>query len=41
MGREAETQVRSQMVDKWTVGLNKEELYNEVKSPKEGGREKR
>ena len=23
------------MVDKWTVGLNKEELYNGVKSPEE------
>ena len=41
VGRETETQVRSQMVDKWTVGLNKEGLYNGVKSPKEGGREKR
>ena len=29
------------MVDKWMVGLNKEELYNGVKSPEEGGREKR
>ena len=28
------------MVDKWTVGLNKEGLYNGVKPPEEGGREK-
>ena len=24
------------MVDKWTVGLNKEGIYNGVKSPEEG-----
>ena len=29
--RETEIEVRSQIVDKWTVGLNKEELYNGVK----------
>ena len=28
------------MVDKWTVGLNKEGLYNGVKLPEERGREK-
>ena len=38
MGRETETQVRSQMVDKWMVGLNKEGLYNGVKPPEEGDR---
>ena len=27
------------MVDKWTVGLNKEGLYNGVKPPKERGSE--
>ena len=27
------------MVDKWTVELNKEELYNGVKPPEEGGSE--
>ena len=27
------------MVDKWTVGLNKEGLYNGVKPPEEGGSE--
>ena len=36
VGGETETQVRSQMVDKWTVGLNKEGLYNGVKPPEEG-----
>ena len=35
MGGETETQVRSYMVDKWTVGLNKEGLYNRVKPPEE------
>ena len=40
-GGEAETQVPSQMVDKWTVGSNKEGLYNGVKPPEERGREKR
>ena len=39
VGREAETQVRSWMVDKWTVGLNKEGLYNGVKPPAEMGSE--
>ena len=37
VGREAETQVPSRMVDKWTVGSNKEGLYNGVKSPEEEG----
>ena len=27
------------MVDKWTVRLNKEGLYNEVKPPEEGDQE--
>ena len=36
VGREIETQVRSYIVDKWTVGLNKEGLYNGVKPPEEG-----
>ena len=27
------------MVDKWTVRLNKEGLYNEVKLPEEGDQE--
>ena len=36
VGRETETQVRGQIVDKWTVGLNKGGLYNRVKPP-EGG----
>ena len=35
VGGETETQVRSYMVDKWTVGLNKEGLYNGVKPPEE------
>ena len=35
-GGEAETQVPSRMVDKWTVGSNKEGLYNGVKPPEEG-----
>ena len=29
------------MVDKWTVRLNKEGLYNEVRSPEEGGHERK
>ena len=40
VGGETETQVPSQMVDKWTVRLNKEGLYNGVKSPEEGGERK-
>ena len=36
VGGEIKTQVRSQMVDKWTVRLNREGLYNEVKPPEEG-----
>ena len=39
VGGERKTQVRSQMVDKWTVRLNKEGLYNEVKPPEEGDQE--
>ena len=35
MGGETETQVRNQMIDKWTVGLKKEGLYNGVKPPEE------
>ena len=29
------------MVDKWAVRLNKERLYNEVRSPEEGDHEKK
>ena len=29
------------MVDKWTVRLNKERLYNEVRSSEEGDHEKK
>ena len=32
-----ETQVQGQIVDKWTVGLEKGGLYNGEKSPEEGG----
>ena len=39
VGGETETQVRNQMVDKWTVRLNKEGLYNEVKPPEEANQE--
>ena len=35
MGGEAETQVPSRMVNKWTVGSHKEGLYNGVKPPEE------
>ena len=38
---EAETQVPSRMVDKWTVGSNKEGLYNGVKPPEEKDHEKK
>ena len=41
MGGETKTQVPSQIVDKWTVGLNKEGLYNGVKPPEEGDRERK
>ena len=41
MGGEAETQVPSRMVNKWTVGSHKEGLYNEVKPPEEGGHERK
>ena len=41
VGEETETQVPSQMVDKWTVGLNKEGLYNGVKSPEDGDRKRK
>ena len=40
VGGETETQVPSYMVDKWTVILNKEGLYNGVKSPEGGGGKK-
>ena len=36
MRGETETQVPGLMVDKWTVRLNKERLYNEDRSPEEG-----
>ena len=36
VGMETETQVRSWIVDKWMVGLNKGGLYNGVKPPEEG-----
>ena len=39
--REAETQVPSRMVDKWTVGSNKEGLYNGVKPPEEKDRKRK
>ena len=39
--RETETQVSGWMVDKWTVGSNKEGLYNGVKPPEEGDHEKK
>ena len=29
------------MIDKWTVGLNKEGLYNGVKPPEEGDRKRK
>ena len=38
---EAETQVPSRMVDKWTVGSNKEGLYNGVKPPEERDQERK
>ena len=41
VGRETETQVPGWMVDKWTVGSNKEGLYNGVKPPEEGDHEKK
>ena len=37
MGKKTETQVRGQIVDKWTVGLEKGGLYNGGESPEEGG----
>ena len=40
VGGETETQVPSYMVDKWTVILNKEGLYNGVKSSEGGGGKK-
>ena len=36
VGMETETQVRSWIVDKWMVGLNKGGLYNGVKPLEEG-----
>ena len=41
VGGEAETQVPSRMVDKWTVGSNKEGLYNGVKPPEERDHERK
>ena len=41
VGGEVETQVPSRMVDKWTVGSNKEGLYNGVKPPKERDHERK
>ena len=41
MRGETETQVPGWMVDKWTVGSNKEGLYNGVKPPEEGDYEKK
>ena len=41
VGGEAETQVPRRMVDKWTVGSNKEGLYNGVRPPEEGGNKKK
>ena len=35
--KETETQVRNQIVDKCTMGLNKEGLYNGAKPPEGGG----
>ena len=37
VGKETETGVRGQIVDKWVVGLNKGGLYNKVKPPEESG----
>ena len=39
VGGEAKTQVPRRMVDKWTVGSNKEWLYNGVRPPEEGDHE--
>ena len=36
VGKERKTRVRGQKVDKWTVGLNGEWLYNRVKPPEKG-----
>ena len=36
---ERKTQVQSSMVDKWTVILNKDGLYNEIKPPEEEDQE--
>ena len=41
MRGEAETQVPSRMVNKWTVGSNKEGLYNGVNPPEERGHERK
>ena len=40
MGKETETRVRGQIVDKWTVGLKKGGLYNRGESPEEGDRKR-
>ena len=41
VGGEAETQVPSRMVNKWTVGSHKEGLYNGVKPPEERDQERK
>ena len=41
VGGEAETQVPRRMVDKWTVGSNKEGLYNGVRPQEEEDHEKK
>ena len=38
VGKGTKTQVGSQIVDEWTVGLNKGGLYNGEKPPEEGDR---
>ena len=41
MREETETQVPGQMTDKWTIRSNNKGLYNRVKPPEEGTREKK
>ena len=41
VGGEVKTQVPRRMVDKWTVGSNKEGLYNGVRPPEEGDHEEK
>ena len=38
VGKGTETRVRGQIVDKWTVGLNKGGLYNRGEPPEEEDR---